>query len=178
MAAKTIIIYSSIDGQTKKICSYMNKAFIKSKQSVEIFSIDGLRNAVEKLQSSDKIIIASSIRYGKHHPFIIQLVQENFELLNSKITAFVSVNLVARKPEKSSPETNPYLVKFLNSIPWKPTICKVFAGKLDYKKYSFLDRIMIKLIMVMTKGPTNSKTEIEYTNWKDVVLFTKKLIEI
>ena len=60
MAAKTIIIYSSIDGQTKKICSYMNKAFIKSKQSVEIFSIDGLRNAVEKLQSSDKIIIASS----------------------------------------------------------------------------------------------------------------------
>jgi menaquinone-dependent protoporphyrinogen oxidase len=37
---------------------------------------------------------------------------------------------------------------------------------------------MIKLIMVMTKGPTNSKTEIEYTNWKDVVLFTKKLIEI
>jgi menaquinone-dependent protoporphyrinogen oxidase len=55
---------------------------------------------------------------------------------------------------------------------------KVFAGKLDYKKYSFLDRIMIKLIMVMTKGPTNSKTEIEYTNWKDVVLFTKKLIEI
>jgi menaquinone-dependent protoporphyrinogen oxidase len=81
----------------------MNKAFIKSKQSVEIFSIDGLEKRCRKnFNLSDKIIIASSIRYGKHHPSIIQLVQENFELLNLKITAFVSVNLAPESQKKQS----------------------------------------------------------------------------
>ena len=44
-------------------------------------------------------------------------------------------------------------------------------GKLDYKKYPFFDRIMIRFIMWMTKGPTNTNTEIEYTNWNRVTKF-------
>ena len=47
----------------------------------------------------------------------------------------------------------------------------VFAGKLDYQKYPFTDRLMIQLIMWMTKGPTNSKTKIEYTDWDKVKEF-------
>jgi menaquinone-dependent protoporphyrinogen oxidase len=59
-------------------------------------------------------------------------------------------------------------VKFFKTIDWKPTFVEVFAGKLDYKKYSFFDRKMIQLIMWMTKGPTNTEAEIEYTNWEKV----------
>ena len=44
----------------------------------------------------------------------------------------------------------------------------VFAGKLDYPSYSFFDRQMIRLIMLMTKGPTDPKTIIEYTDWHKV----------
>ena len=52
---------------------------------------------------------------------------------------------------------------------------EVFAGKLDYKKYPFFDRIMIQFIMWMTKGPTNSDAEIEYTNWDRVTEFGNRL---
>lgn len=41
----------------------------------------------------------------------------------------------------------------------------VFAGRIDYQKYRFRDRQMIRLIMWMTKGPTDPKTNIEFTNW-------------
>ncbi len=45
--------------------------------------------------------------------------------------------LVARKPEKNTPETNPYLKKFLKQISWQPMELAVFAGRIDYKKKSF-----------------------------------------
>ena len=90
-------------------------------------------------------------------------------------TAFFSVNLVARKPEKSAPGTNPYVIKFFKSIDWKPDMVEVFAGMLDYQKYPFFDRIMIQLIMWMTKGPTNSDAKIEYTDWEKVREFGVRL---
>ena len=37
--------------------------------------------------------------------------------------------MVARKPEKNTPETNPYMKKFLKISNWKPNKLGVFAGK-------------------------------------------------
>ena len=175
MQTKTIIIYSSVDGQTKKICHYIKDILILDNHLVDIFPIN---NFNQKITEYDKVIIASSIRYGKHNEQIENLIKENSELLNSKKTAFISVNLVARKAEKSKAETNPYVIKFFNAIEWKPTIIAVFPGKLDYKLYSFKDRILIKLIMLITKGPTNSKTVIEYTNWNEVDEFGEEFAKI
>lgn len=171
MQKRTIIIYSSVDGQTKKICCHIKNILILNNHLADVFSVNDL---TQEITAFDKIIIASSIRYGKHNEQIEKLIKENSEFLNSKKTAFISVNLVARKAEKSQPDTNPYVIKFFNSIEWKPTLAAVFPGKLDYKLYSFRDRLLIKLIMLMTKGPTNSKTVIEYTNWTEVDEFAKK----
>lgn len=116
-------------------------------------------------------MIGASIRYGKHNLKIIEFINFNKKALEKIENAFFSVNLVARKPEKASPETNPYYIKFLQAINWIPKASAVFAGKLDYQKYPFTDRLMIQLIMWMTKGPTNSKTKIEYTDWDKVKEF-------
>jgi menaquinone-dependent protoporphyrinogen oxidase len=70
------------------------------------------------------------------------------------------------------------VVKFFKSIDWKPTLVEVFAGKLDYKKYSFFDRKMIQFIMWMTKGPTDSSVEIEYTDWNRVKEFGIRLTNL
>lgn len=175
MQTKTIIIYSSVDGLTKKICQFIQEILIENNHCVDLFSIS---NFNQELISYDKVIIASSIRYGKHNEEIEKLIGENHEFLNSKKSAFISVNLVARKIEKSTAETNPYVIKFINSIAWKPNEVAVFAGTLNYKLYTFKDRILIKLIMLMTKGPTSSKMIIEYTDWNKVEEFAKEFAKI
>lgn len=162
---RTAIIYSSHDGQTKKICNRLSTLLKEINHCVELFSIHEFS---KNIQEYEKIIIASSIRYGTHHKKILDFIQHNKESLGKIKNAFISVNLVARKPEKAAAETNPYVIKFLDSIEWKPNLVAVFAGKLDYKKYTFTDRLMIQLIMLITKGPVNSKTEIEYTDWDSV----------
>ncbi|WP_297691256.1 menaquinone-dependent protoporphyrinogen IX dehydrogenase [uncultured Eudoraea sp.] len=168
MKAKTGIIYSSVDGQTLKICNKLREGIQQNNQKVELFSITDFN---EDVTNYNKLIIGASIRYGVHNKEIIDFINTNKKQLDSIKTAFFSVNLVARKPEKNTPDTNPYVIKFFKSIDWTPTVVGVFAGKLDYKKYPFFDRIMIQFIMWMTKGPTNTNTKIEYTNWDKVAAF-------
>ena len=88
---------------------------------------------------------------------------------------FFSVNVVARKPEKSTPSTNPYLKKFLSNIKWEPKNLGVFAGKIEYPKYKFIDKYAIKFIMWITKGPTDTSKTYEFTNWKAVEDFARDL---
>lgn len=175
MKPKIGIIYSTVDGQTLKICNKLREVLQQNDQEVELISIDDFKEDISKY---DKLVIGASIRYGVHNDKVIEFIKTNKKVLDSIKTAFFSVNLVARKPEKSSPETNPYVVKFFKNIDWKPTVVEVFAGKLDYKKYSFFDRKMIQLIMWMTKGPTNADAEIEYTNWEKVNEFAISLIAL
>jgi menaquinone-dependent protoporphyrinogen oxidase len=167
-----LIIYSSTDGQTLKICQTL-QAVIEQQHQVTVVSIDDI--AQIDLTRFDKIVIGASIRYGHHSPQIVKYIKKNTRLLDSKPNAFFSVNVVARKPAKNSPETNPYLRKFLERIAWKPKELAVFAGKIDYPAYKPFDRLVIRLIMWMTKGPTDPDTVIEYTDWNQVASFGDRL---
>jgi menaquinone-dependent protoporphyrinogen oxidase len=175
MDTKTVIIYSSVDGHTFKICNRLKEVLLQNNQNVKLFSVDDFK---EDVTNYDKFIIGTSIRYGMHNKKIIDFININKIQLDSIKTAFFSVNLVARKSEKNTPDSNPYVIKFFKNVDWKPTIVEVFAGKLNYKKYPFFDRIMIQFIMQMTKGPTNTNTEIEYTNWDKVTAFGLQLIKL
>ena len=172
MNEKIVIIYSTVDGQTLKICNKLKEQFEEQNQDVSLFSVDDFKG---EISNYDKIIIGASIRYGVHNKSVIEFINKNKTELDTKKTVFFSVNLVARKPEKNTPDTNPYVIKFFKNIDWKPTVVEVFAGNLDYQKYPFFDRIMIQFIMWITKGPTDSKAKIEYTNWERVSAFGKKI---
>ena len=172
MKQKIGIIYSSVDGHTKKICEHLVELLTVDQLKPELYSIESFNG---NLLNFDTLIIGASIRYGKHNPLIYKFIIDEKDKLKDIRTAFFSVNLVARKDTKNTPDTNPYLIKFIKEIDWKPNILDVFAGKLDYKAYSLLDRIMIKLIMRMTHGPTKSDGPIEFTDWKRVKDFSEKI---
>jgi len=172
---KMLLLYASVDGQTLKIANFLVEEFKQKGQEVSLVEIDAFQ---DKLENFGKIIIGCSIRYGVHHKSVIDFINQNKESLDKHQSVFFSVNLVARKPEKNQADTNPYVIKFFKTITWKPTLVEVFAGKLDYKKYPFFDRIMIQLIMWMTKGPTDSNAKIEYTDWNRVKAFSQKVIAL
>ena len=166
---KILLTYSTVDGHTKTICEKI-LSYSKTSQ-VDILPIDRSIN----IKDYDTVAIGASIRYGKYREEIFEFIKENEELLNSKDNAFFSVNVVARKENKNKPETNPYLIKFLNKISWQPKILDVFAGKIDYPKYKFLDKYAIKFIMWITKGPTDTSKVYEFTDWNRVKSFAEKL---
>ena len=174
--AKILILYSTTDGHTREICKRLKKVIENTGNQVTLIDVGNAGPVV--LASFDKIVIGASIRYGKHSPAIYDFVKENTHSLDRKPNAFFSVNVVARKAEKNTPETNPYLKKFLKQIAWKPKMLAVFAGKIDYQKYSFWDRSMIRFIMWITRGPTDPKTNIEFTDWNQVEEFGRVISDM
>ena len=168
--AKILVIYSSTDGHTKKICQRLQQSLA---QPATLVSIEDAQD--QDLRAYDKIVIGASIRYGKHHPDIARFINSNRPLLDQKPSALFSVNLVARKPEKSQPDTNPYMRRFLKQIAWRPKLMAVFAGKIDYPSYGFFDRLIIQLIMLITKGPTDPRAVIEFTDWQAVDAFAQRI---
>ena len=99
-------------------------------------------------------------------------------LFRSRPNAFFTVNVVARKPEKNQPDTNPYMLKFLRLVPWKPRRLGVFAGKIDYPKLGPLDRTIIRFIMWITKGPTDNSGTFEFTDWSQVDAFAQVIADM
>ncbi|OAI03576.1 protoporphyrinogen oxidase [Methylomonas methanica] len=164
-----LIIYSSRDGQTLKICQRLQSIIERHAHQVALVPIQDADQM--DLQAFDKIIIGASIHYGRHNPQILAFIERNLSILDSKPNAFFSVNVVARKPEKQTHATNPYLKKFLKRIRWKPNQLAVFAGKIDYPSYNMFDRSVIRLIMWMTKGPTDPSAVVEFTDWGQVDTF-------
>ena len=165
----SLIIYSTTDGQTKKICETIKDNSI-NKSSYEVISLN--EAFYKEIEKYDQIIIGASIRYGRHSPRVYKFIKDNKNILEKKKTAFFSVNVVARKPEKSTPETNPYIRKFLKKSSWQPKKVGVFAGKIDYPRLGFINRNVIRLIMLITKGPTDIKNTDEFTDWQKVKKFT------
>jgi len=167
--ANILIMYSTTDGHTLEICQYLKQVIERNDNHVSLQSMDVESNV--NMETFDKIVLGASIRYGKHSKQVYQHIKRNQQILDSKPNAFFSVNVVARKPGKNQPETNPYLKKFLKQISWQPKELAVFAGKLDYPRYSFWDKQIIRFIMWLTKGPTNPETVIDFTDWKQVESF-------
>lgn len=164
--AKVLLLYSTTDGHTVEICMRLRSVIEDAGDSVELANL--IDRPTLEGRDFDKIVIGASIRYGKHQPAVYEFIKNNRGTLESTPAALFSVNLVARKPEKNTPETNPYLQKFLRQIDWQPKNLAVFAGKVSYPDYSYFDRQMIRLIMWMTKGPTDPTAVIEFTDWDKV----------
>ena len=170
---KTAVIYSSTDGHTVKICEKIIE-IIKHESIISLSSIEEADSL--DLESFDFILVGASIRYGNHKANLFSFIKNNLESLSKKDTAFFNVNAVARKEDKNTPATNPYLIKFLKKVAWKPTLLEVFAGKISYPKYHFFDKHMIRFIMWMSKGPTDPSKVFEFTDWKKVESFGKKVL--
>jgi len=167
--ARILIAYSTTDGHTREICNRLRSVIEQQAHQVTLVPVGEVADA--DLEHCDKIVVGASIRYGRHRPAVVEFIARNAEVLNRKASAFFSVNVVARKPAKNQPHTNPYVRKLLRKIAWRPREVGVFAGKIDYPRYSTLDRMIIRFIMLLTGGPTDPRAVVEFTDWKQVEAF-------
>jgi menaquinone-dependent protoporphyrinogen oxidase len=174
--ARILILYSTTDGHTLKICQRLQQVVEQQSHQVTLISID--ENPQVDIAPFDKVVVGARIRYGKHTPQVFEFARTHSQALEAKPNAFFTVNVVARKPEKNTSDTNPYMQRFLDRSAWLPKATAVFAGRIVYKRYSFWDRQVIRFIMWITKGPTDPATDVEFTDWGAVDDFGQFIAEM
>lgn len=166
--ASFLLLYSSVYGRSRQISERIQGLLQQQGQSATVAAITD--EGVE-LAAFDVIVIGASIKHGKHNPAVMSFIRRHQALLEAKPSALFSVNLVARKPGRNTPQTNPYLKRLVAQSPWQPRLLGVFAGELDYSRYGPIDKHMMRLVMWINQGPTDLDTKVEFTNWQEVERF-------
>jgi menaquinone-dependent protoporphyrinogen oxidase len=144
-----------------------------SKHDVPVLSFDLATEKPEPflLEEAHVIFAIAPIRYGFHLPAVTRYLRDHKKIIDKRPLVMASINLTARKPEKKEPLTNPYFKKWIKRNKLSPVLGAVFGGELDYAKYPLWDRLAIRLIMTITRGPTDMKSKIDYTDWDRVTTF-------
>ena len=101
---KYLIIYSTTDGHTKKICDYI-VSILNDSSHTKLISLNQAFD--ENLMMFDMIVIGASIRYGKHKKELYKFIKKNISVLETKKNAFFSLNAVAIYSVKCTPLNNP-----------------------------------------------------------------------
>lgn len=163
---KLLIAFGSTEGQTRKICKFLQEEAREAGHRVSLSDTTGPR-----IQPSgfDAAIIAASVHYGHYQTSVEHFVEEHHTLLNSIPSAFLSVSLTAASDEPESwEELHDITESFLERTHWKPDLIEQVAGALLFSKYNFFKKFIMRLIAQKSGGGTDSSEDYEYTDWEQV----------
>jgi len=170
--ANILLLCSTVYGLSKQICERIQASLREKGEQAEVAPLVG--QSIDPT-AFDAIVIGASIKHGKHRPSVLDFIRRRQALLEPKPGALFSVNLMARKPAKNTPQTNPYLKRLLAKSPCKPGLSSVFAGEFDYSRCGPIDNCMMRFVMWINKSPTDFGTRVQFTHWDEVERFAGRV---
>lgn len=163
---KLLIIYSTTEGQTKKIGEFLRDEATKNNHDVEIMDV---RNSTVSPVDFDTIVIAASVHAGKYQPRVEQYIMEHNDELNDVKGAFISVSLTAAGDDAVAWKNLKKITSdFLIETGWEPDVVEYVAGALRYSKYNFIKKWIMRMIAKKSGGGTDTTRDYEYTDWNQV----------
>ncbi len=162
------LFYATRDGQSRRIAERIASGLAVHGIPAVPQDLAVIPPASSSLAAARLAVLVAAVRYGAPLPEAEQFLASFGKLREPPQLVLLSVNLTARKPGKDTAEGNPYLRKSIARHRLAPALALAIAGRLEYPRYSWRDRQLIRFIMMLTGGPTDPKTCIDYTPW-DVV---------
>ncbi len=172
------VYYATHDGQARRIAEHICGRLAESEPLSPPQDIAVAKPTPKEIATASLIVLVAAVRYGRHLPEADQFLASYRSLASPPPLALASVNLTARKPEKTTATGNAYLRKTIARHGLTPALAVAFAGRLDYRRYSWRDRQIIRFIMLLTGGPTDPDTNVEYTSWDAVSEFAARIAEL
>lgn len=163
-----LLCYASHDGQSLLIAQRLADHLTQAALPVQLCD---LKHPMPEANAS-AIVVVAAVRYGHHLPEAMAFFRQYARQANPLPLAIISVSLNARR---GNGEPNSYLKKLLLQFQLSPFAVLSLAGKLDYPRYRWLDKQMIRLIMHLTGGPSDGLCTVEYTNWQHLEAFAQKI---
>jgi menaquinone-dependent protoporphyrinogen oxidase len=170
------LYYATRDGQSRRIAEHIFRRLAESEMLAPPQDVAVTPPA--DLAAASVVVLVAAVRYGRHLPEADRFLAAYRSLKSPPPLALASVNLTARKPAKTTAAGNTYLRKVIARHRLAPALAVAFAGRLDYRRYGWLDRQIIRFIMLLTRGPTKPDTCIEYTSWHAVDEFADRIADL
>ena len=173
-----LLYYATRDGQSRRIAVRIAERLGERGIAAEPRDLARAPPTPEALARAPLLVLVAAIRYGRHLPEAVRLLRLYAAQPARPPLAFASVNLTARKPGKDTAEGNTYVRKTMARHRLQPVLAAAIAGRLDYARYRWFDRTLIRLIMRLTGGPTHRDAKVEFTDWDAVDAFAARIAEL
>ncbi|KIC94341.1 menaquinone-dependent protoporphyrinogen IX dehydrogenase [Flavihumibacter solisilvae] len=172
---KILVVYSTTEGQTRKVSEFIADTLKESGHEVTV------SNAAEQPPTPlqfDAIIAGGSIHINHYQSAVTTYIRHNVDALNKMPAAFFSVCMAAAsKNEKEHRDAERITAEYLQRMGWKPMITAQVAGALKYTQYGFFKRLVMKYIARKEGGSTDTSHDHEYTDWNAVRQFVIRFAE-
>lgn len=172
------LYYATHDGQTRRIAMHIADRLGERGIHVMPQDLGIVRPQPQTLSRASLLVLIAAVRYGRHLAEAEQALKTYTGLTSRPPLVLASVNLSARKPGKDTPEGNAYLRKLIARHSLQPAAAAAIAGRLDYPRYTWWDRQIIRFIMRLTGGPTDPAATVEYTDWDAVNALAARISDL
>ncbi len=170
--------YATRDGQSRRIAEHLSRRLAEAEVPAPAQDLAAAAPAASDLAATAVVVLVAAVRYGRHLPEADRFLTVYRSLQSPPPLALASVNLTARKHDKTTATSNAYLRKVIARHRLAPAVAVAFAGCLNYRRYGWRDRWIIRFIMLLTGGPTDPTTCIEYTSWRAVDDFAAAVVAL
>ena len=171
--SRILVVYASHFGQTGLVAQRIAQRLRDRGHEVEVANASGGIDGVPPPQDYDAAVFGSRVELGKHAKPVLEYMREHAVELRRIPTAFFSVSMsAAGKPPGSDP--NGYLEKTFASLGWKPTECIAFGGALQYRRYNWFLRFVMKQISKQGGHPTDTSKNHYFTDFNEVSEFADR----
>jgi menaquinone-dependent protoporphyrinogen oxidase len=169
-----LIIYSTAEGQTRKIAERMADMAREAGQQARLTPVEAAWQH-SFFPAPDGVVVAASVHVGKHSAEITRFVAKHRAQIEAVPSAFVSVSMSASATEKHTTAEG-YASAFLAETGWQPEVHGVIGGALQYSQYGVFKRAMIRHIARKEGLPTDTSRDHEFTDWEAVRALTHELL--
>jgi menaquinone-dependent protoporphyrinogen oxidase len=171
--AHILVLYSSHDGQTRRIAARVAEVLERAGHEAELCSTDA-PDVGRAIGSSDGVVVGAAVRYGHFAPRLQSVLRGRTQLLTALPNAFFAVCLTAGGPGAKPEVARGYVDDLVRRTGWQPADTAIFAGALRYRDYNPFIRLMMRLIVGHAGGDTDMSRDYEYTDWQAVERFAAR----
>jgi menaquinone-dependent protoporphyrinogen oxidase len=175
--ARVGVLYGTTEGHTAKVAQHIGDAARRLGHEVEVRPAAELPDGFT-LDGYDHVFVGGSVHEGKHQRSVRKLITKHRQALEAKGAAFFSVSLAAATWDPHGrAESARYIDDMTAETGWRPAHAKSIAGALLYTEYNFLKRLLMRTIVKVQGGPSDTSKDYEYTDWEAVTLFVEQVLE-
>lgn len=173
MPRRVLIAYATTHGHTGRIVERI----------AEVLRAAGLACVLERLDEGaqpdprgyDGVIVAASVHGGHHQREIVDWARRHQIALSRHPSALLSVSLTAADEGFHARSTTRRLIDdLLDDTGWTPDVRLPVAGALEYERYDFPTRLVMRLVARRHGAPEDVAHDVDFTDWEAIAAFAEQ----
>jgi len=171
--SRILVIFGTTEGHTAKVAERLGGQLRLQGHATDV--VEAGDGTTINPDEYDAVIVAASVHAGAYQREVVRWVSAHAAALNRKPTAFASVCLgVLQHDPGVDRDLRAIVEAFFRSTGWRPLATAIVAGALQYTRYNFVKRWVMKRIARKAGGDTDTTRDYEYTDWADLQSFADR----